>query len=112
MYGMWTRMVSFTMLRYFENSTAKVAKASGFERILVLHDKVEAIRCNEEIGVKFMNEWEEKMIDRQATFEEGEASGFKAGKLDTARNMLRKGIDKQDILDMTGLTIEEIETLL
>lgn len=62
--------------------------------------------------MKFMNEWEEKMMDRQAAFEAGEASGFKAGKLDTTRNMLKKGIDKKEILDMTGLTMEEIETLL
>lgn len=43
-----------SMLKYFENSNREVAEASGSERIMKLQEKVEAIRNNSEIGVKFM----------------------------------------------------------
>lgn len=119
------------MLRYFENTTAEVAEASGSERILVLHEKVEDIRNNEEIGVKLMNAMEEKLLERQAGFddgfEEGEASGFERGeasgiekgkalgetygRLEVARNMLNEGMEKANVSKMTGLSIKEIETI-
>lgn len=75
--------------------------------------------ANEEIGMKYMNEMEEKLLERQAGyddgFEKGEASGFERGeaksKLAIAANMLRKGMEKADIAEVTGLSMEEIETI-
>lgn len=100
------------MLRYFETSTEEVANASGSERILALHKKVEAIRNNEEIGVKYMNALEEKLLERQEGFEEGEACGFEKGKFDVAKKMLKKGKEKEEIAEITGLSMERIEALL
>ena len=103
------------MLRYFEESTAEVAESAGFERIHALHRKVESIRNNAEIGVKYMNAMEEKLLERQAGFEEGEAAGFERGEakraLEIATKMLRKGMDKSVVAETTGLSIEQIDSI-
>ncbi|MBL1411524.1 hypothetical protein [Sphingobacterium faecale] len=41
----------------------------------------------------------------------GEAKGERKKALETARKMLGKGFSKEDILEITGLRIEEIEHL-
>ena len=53
------------LLRYFEDSSADSAMRSGSDRVMKLHEKVEKLRESEEIGVRFMNAWEEKLLDRQ-----------------------------------------------
>jgi predicted transposase/invertase (TIGR01784 family) len=42
---------------------------------------------------------------------EGKAEGISEGKIEIARNALRKNWDVSDISDITGLTCEEIEAL-
>jgi predicted transposase/invertase (TIGR01784 family) len=42
---------------------------------------------------------------------EGEKLGIEKGKLETAKNMKRFGIDLPSIVKITGLTKEEIEKL-
>lgn len=99
------------MLKYFEETTEEVAKASGSERIYTLHKKVETIRNNEETGVKYMNEMEEKLLERQAGLE----AGLKAGRREgiervqhIALKMLEAQMDKQVVCDITGLTMDEL----
>ena len=43
--------------------------------------------------------------------EEGRAEGMNLRSLEIARKMLAKGIDEASIMDMTGLTAEEIKML-
>ena len=43
--------------------------------------------------------------------EEGRAEGMNLRSLEIARKMLAKGIDEASIMDMTGLTAEEIKLL-
>lgn len=59
------------LLHYFEHTTAEVAERSSSPRIRRLQEKVEAIKSSEEMGVKYMREWEEKAFERQEGFEEG-----------------------------------------
>ena len=54
---------------------------SGSDRVMKLHEKVEKLRESEEIGVRFMNAWEEKLLDRQDGYEEGLAVGEKRGRI-------------------------------
>lgn len=91
------------LLRYLETSTDEMAKASGSERIKSLHRKVEAIKANKEVGVKYMNEYEEKMLAKQ--------EGFEDGMKIVAVRMLKENIDKSCIARMTELSMEEIEGL-
>jgi len=41
--------------------------------------KIDVIKMNEEIGVKYMNAWEEKVLDRQEAYNEGIAEGESTG---------------------------------
>ena len=88
-----------------------------------LHERVERLRESEEIGVKFMNAWEEKLLDRQDGYEEGLAEGIERGqKLGVAEGEVYKskevaaklkeiGMDVSDIADVTGLPVSEIDAL-
>ena len=67
------------LLKYFEDTRPEIAARSKSKRILKMQEKVEAIRANEEIGVKLMNAWEEKIYDREDGRKEGLREGMKKG---------------------------------
>ena len=68
--------------------------------------KREGIAEGKEIGMK---EGMEKGMEKGR--EEGRAEGMYLRSLEIARKMLAKGMDEASIMDMTGLTAEEIKLL-
>ena len=68
--------------------------------------KREGIAEGMEIGMK---EGMEKGMEKGR--EEGRAEGMNLRSLEIARKMLAKGMDEASIMDMTGLTAEEIKML-
>ena len=68
--------------------------------------KREGIAEGKEIGMK---EGMEK--GREEGRAEGRAEGMSLRSLEIARKMLAKGMDEASIMDMTGLTAEEIKLL-
>ena len=48
---------------------------------------------------------------KEEGFEEGENSGIEKNKIETARKMLEKNMEIEDIIDITGLSEEEIKKL-
>ena len=68
--------------------------------------KREGIAEGKEIGMK---EGMEKGMKQGR--EEGRAEGMNLRSLEIARKMLAKGMDEASIMDMTGLTAEEIKLL-
>ena len=68
--------------------------------------KREGIAEGKEIGMK---EGMEKGMEKGR--EEGRAEGMNLRSLEIARKMLAKGMDEASIMDMTGLTAEEIKLL-
>ena len=99
------------MLTYFEETTNEVASSSGYERIGRLHEIVASIKASDEIGVKYMNAYEERIYDMQEAKEEGEASGRAAEKLEMAKAMKAKNYALDEISELTGMSREEIERL-
>lgn len=67
------------LLRYFENTTDEIAEQSASLRIRKLQQKISAIKSSEDMGVKYMQAWEEKVMDRQEGFEEGHSAGLAEG---------------------------------
>lgn len=67
------------MLRYFEETTDERAEASGSETIRWMQEKIRSIKSSEEVGIKFMNAWEEKILERQEAREEGQAEEREQG---------------------------------
>ena len=80
----------------------------------------EVVRMNLEEPI--LTEWEAKMLDeiekydtiknsKEEGFEEGKSSGMQKTKIETARKMLEKNMKLEDIVDITGLSKEEIKKL-
>jgi hypothetical protein len=51
------------LLHYIENTYDAVAAASESSRIHRIHERVQKVKANEEIGVKYMQAWEERYYD-------------------------------------------------
>ena len=58
-------------LHYVENTTDAEAARTNSERIRRIHKRVCKVRTSEEIGVKYMQAWEEKYYEREEGREEG-----------------------------------------
>ena len=115
------------MLKYFENTTKETAAESQSEKIRQLEKRVEETKANEEVGIRFMNAFEEKMWERR----EGEMIGEKRGKKigeelgrkeglaqgekTKQREIARKMVEMKMALDIiakaTGLTEQELKAL-
>ena len=115
------------MLEYFEETTDDKALSSGYERIIRLNEIVASIKASDEIGVKYMNAYEERMHDIQEAREQGEeigrSEGLEAGiaqgeasgraerELEMAKAMKNDNKPVDEIAKYTGLPKEKIEML-
>ena len=111
------------LLRYFEQTTEENAAGSPSQKIEKLQKRVEEIKKNEKVGIRYMNAFEEKMWERREGREEGERIGEKRGRKEglaqgektkqreIARRMVEKNLDLVLIKEMTGLTEQELEAL-
>ena len=111
------------LLRYFEQTTGENAAGSHSQKIEKLQKRVEEIKKNEKVGIRYMNAFEEKMWERREGREEGERIGEKRGRKEglaqgektkqreIARRMVEKNLDLVLIKEMTGLTEQELEAL-
>ena len=119
------------LLKYMEDTTAELASQSGSEKIRSMHRAVERIRSSEEIGVKYMHEWEEKILDRQEArqegykegvekglekgLEKGEKIGHEKGRKEQqyliAAKLKKKGLSPEEIAEITGISVDDLERL-
>lgn len=100
------------LLRYIEHTTEEVSQSCTSERIRKLHERIRLIKSNEEIGVKYMQEWEERVIEkkeaRQEGLEEGRAEGH--AQINQLYEKLLKAGRSDDVLRATQ-DKEYLETL-
>ena len=78
-HGTHPEMVSpelIELLHYMEKSTNEVAGSCTSQKIKLLHQKVCQIRSNKKMEAKFMRAWEEREIERQKAFAEGQEAGI------------------------------------
>jgi predicted transposase/invertase (TIGR01784 family) len=66
-------------LNYMEHTDEQTARDCTNSAIREMQKRIEAIKGSEEIGVKYMQEWEERTIEVQKAKEEGHASGLAEG---------------------------------
>ncbi len=66
-------------LHYVECTDGEFAEKTGSARIKRIHECVSRIKASEEMGVKYMQTWEEKIIEREQGRAEGLAQGVKQG---------------------------------
>jgi hypothetical protein len=81
-----------------------------------LHKKLsnEIIKIEEEKKMPYVTSWERiaKREGKRQGKREGKREGIREGKLDTARRMLNQDYSLEDIEKCTGLTIDEIKSLM
>lgn len=60
------------LLQYIENTNDSTNRESKHESIREMQRRVEAIKASEEVGVRYMQAWEERVMERREAREEGE----------------------------------------
>ena len=95
-------------LKYVEHSTNETANQAKSERVRRVHERVCKVKVNEEIGVKYMQAWEEKYYEREEGREEGREKGRIKTLVSQVCRKLAKGMEEAAIADM----LEEEEDVI
>lgn len=90
--GVSTELVE--LLHYFEKTSDQAAAECHSERIKEIHRRISVIKASEEIGVRYMQEWEERIYELREAETRGEERGIKALILDS----LEEGVPKERII--------------
>lgn len=84
------------LLHYFEKTTAETAFQCKSQRVKQLHNKVCKIKSSEEIGVRYMQEWEEKAYLKKEGMEEGLKQGLEQGLKALIQTCEELGLSRED----------------
>lgn len=95
------------LLRYMEKSTNEVAGACTSQKIKLLHQKVCQIRSNKKVEAKFMRAWEEREIERQKAFAEGQEVGIAEGQNEHLKSQVKKKLEKNYSKEEIAYMLEE-----
>jgi predicted transposase/invertase (TIGR01784 family) len=89
-----------------EETVAILEKLSSDERVRILHESREKARYDELARIHFA---------MKEGIAKGEKQGLKRGErskaLDMAEKMLKKGIDVYEVAEISGLSLDEVESL-
>lgn len=100
------------LLHYLENTTDEAARETESERIKRIHNRVCKVKASEEIGVKYMQAWEERYYDLEEAKEEGRSEGAR----DMLKNMVEKKLSKgktiEEIADALEVTVDMVRELM
>ena len=104
------------LLRYMEHTTEEVSASCTSERIHNIQKRIHAIKSSEKIGVKYMQAWEEKILEQEKAREEGHASGLKEGLTQKLKELVEKKVQKgyaaEEIAEMLEEDTETIQKLI
>ena len=112
------------LLRYMEHTTEEVSASCTSERIHNIQKRIHAIKSSEKIGVKYMQAWEEKILEQEKAREEGRqeghASGLREGLTQGGKQKLQELVEKkiqkgyaaEEIAEMLEEDIETIQKLI
>ena len=104
------------LLRYMEHTTEEVSASCTSERIHNIQKRIHAIKSSEKIGVKYMQAWEEKILEQEKAREEGHASGLREGLIQKLKEQVEKKVQKgyaaEEIAEMLEEDIETIQKLI
>ncbi len=97
------------MLEFFENPTEEVAAKSDSTRIKRMQKRVTTLKNSEELGAKYMREWEERAIERQEGKAEGESRRDNLYKALKAANRLHEFEESIDNSELRNKLYEEFK---
>ena len=81
------------LLHYMENTNTAVPAEN--QKVREIQRRVEAIKSSEEVGVRYMQAWEEKVLERQAGRQEGLQEGIRKGRLEGRQEGLTEKLKEQ-----------------
>lgn len=99
-------------LHYVEHTTDGTAEGSESERIRRIHHRVCKVKSSEEIGVKYMQAWEERYYELEEAKQEGIYAGGQAKLEELVKKKLAKGKTPEEIADALEESLETIEELI
>jgi len=99
-------------LHYLEDTTSEKVSASDSSRIKRIHDRVCKVKLNEEVGVRYMQAWEEKYYSREEGREEGFENGVKSNMIELIQKKLKKGKSISVIADELETDVNTISELI
>lgn len=78
-------------MKYLTKTTDQMAAETKSSRIKLIHERIKSIKISEEMGVRYMQRWEELAYARQDGRKEGREEGRKEGRLEyLIRSVCRK----------------------
>ena len=87
------------LLKYMEHSTDEVSEQCKSERIQKMHRRVCRIKASEKTEVKYMQAWEEKLLERQKE------------KRELLRRMNHK-MSIEEIADVLDMDLSEVKDII
>ena len=97
------------LLRYMEHTTEEVSASCTSERIHNIQKRIHTIKSSEKIGVKYMQAWEEKILEQEKAREEGRKEGLAAGLSQGHASGLREGLTQGGIQKLQELVEKKIQ---
>jgi len=101
-------------LEYAEKTDEETVRKSGSEVLRRIHEHICKLKASEEMGVRYMQAWEEKVKEREDGREEGLKEGLKVGISRTKRvlKLAAEGKKKEEIAEICQITAEEVAEVL
>lgn len=95
------------LLRYIEHTTEEVSSSCRSGKIRELQRRIAMIKSSEEIGVKYMQEWEEKILEKRKARAEGRVKGRAEGETFRLIQLIKKKIQKSKSFIQIADELEE-----
>ena len=100
------------LLYYMEHSNQRTSVSYQSSRVRELQGNVNTIVENEEMGVRFMQAWEELLLERQEGREEGLQEGLQLQLQNLIKKKMLKGQSVEQIAEALEETPERIQQLI
>ena len=94
-------------LKYMESTDAALAENSANEKLKKIHKHVSQIKASEEMGVKYMQKWEEKVLD----IEKGREEGRILTEISVARFQFENKRPAEDTAKILKLSLNDIKKM-
>ena len=95
-------------LRYVESSTDETVASIKSDRIHRIHQRVCKVRTNEQVGVRYMQAWEERIYEKEEAREEG----MYIHAISLVKSNLSKGVSVSDIAKFMDESEDSIEKIV
>ena len=81
---------------------------TGSDAVWKIHEHISKIKASEEMGVRYMQAWEEKVKDREEGFEDGFVDGARDKACQTAHNLYDRGFSAEDTSKIVEESLETV----